>query len=204
VESALVYIQNKHLFYTLVEAATYVAFRLRAARVGDVMPELVLARIVIAMVDGRIEVIAWHGDERADQVKVPGYLQPRDLNWADSSPKDVWLLVMRGMPCRVRPTRIFLSGKDLAAVFQPPEEVEDRPRRGPQAKVMARVEATMRSDFQAGPKTREWLRTASEDVLAECYGASRDTVRKARKSVLSVAKPESKVSKPKSKLSKLG
>ncbi len=197
---------------TLAEAAAHVALRLGAARVGDEVPEFVLAQIVNAMCERLIRVVAWAdlnllGVEQAEHVEVPQYLLARDLNWDDSYPYEAWPLVMRGMLRRVRPTRIFLSKEDLDTVFSPPERAEDRPTRGPRAETRARVEAAMWSDIESGKITQERLDKMPEKVLAERYGASRDTVRKARKSVLSVdvvSKPVSKRSKPESKLSKPG
>src|SRR5262249_39527720 len=97
--------------------------------------------------------------------------------------------------------------EDLDTVFKPPERVEGRPTRGPRAETRARVEGAMRSDIESGKVTQESLKKTPEKALAAHYGASRDTVRKARNSVLSVeavSEPHSKPSKSKSKLSKAG
>ncbi len=195
-------------FITLLAAASRAA---RDLRPGDDIPECVLDRIVDAMVEGRIKVRVWAKwnpieNVEAYRVEVPKDLQPEDLNWNDSSAKGYWSLHMGAeRPVARRPILIKLSQDDLDAVFQPPEEVEDRPSRGPRAEKMAQVVAAMRSEIESGKITQEGLRKEKEKVLAGRYGVSRDTVRKARKSVLSVGavpKPKSKLSKPESKLSK--
>ena len=69
-----------------------------------------------------------------------------------------------------------------------------RPSRGPKAGIQLRVADTMRADLLSGKKTSDQLRKQTEKVLGAEYTASRDTVRKARLTVLSVetlSKPSS-------------
>ncbi len=197
----MVDVQKSDDFLTLAEAKAHVALRLGAARPSNEIP----AQIVHAMVKGKIKLIVWATTwnliavKRADAVEVPEYLQPGHLNWEDSCAHHNWLVSMGGERYWLRPFCLKLSQDDLDAVFQPPEGVKNRPSRGPRAGIRARVEAAMRAEIQSGKITPELLGKAKEKVLAAHYGASRDTVRKACKSVLSVeagSKPVSKLSKP--------
>lgn len=65
-------------------------------------------------------------------------------------------------------------------------EILHRPSRGPKAGVQDRVADAMRSDLLSGKKTRDALSKQVEKELADEYDASRDTVRKARRTVLAV------------------
>ena len=79
--------------------------------------------------------------------------------------------------------RFMLELAPFAAEHE--ETTENRPSRGPKAGISARVEGEMRRDLIAGKTTAERLRSETEKVLEGRYRASRDTVRKARKTVLS-------------------
>lgn len=68
----------------------------------------------------------------------------------------------------------------------PDIEPPHRPTRGPKSGVKARVVDAMLSDLLGGKKTRDGLRKQTEKGLAGEYSASRDTVRKARRTVLAV------------------
>jgi hypothetical protein len=63
---------------------------------------------------------------------------------------------------------------------------DHHPSRGPKAGVQLRVADAMRADLLSGKKTPDQLRKQTEKVLEAEYSASRDTVRKARLTVLSV------------------
>lgn len=54
------------------------------------------------------------------------------------------------------------------------------PKRGPKANVLGRVKEAMRRDLADGAISADALGAESEKSLADRYGASRDTVRKAR------------------------
>jgi hypothetical protein len=80
----------------------------------------------------------------------------------------------------------LLAWLDRQTATQPAQDVrQQRPRRGPKASVSSRVKLSMEQDLAAGKVTPEALRIMSEKTLAIRYGASRDTVRHARKDVLS-------------------
>ncbi len=86
----------------------------------------------------------------------------------------------------------FQPASALAA--KPAAALDHRPTRGPKAGTQLRVADAMREDLLNGKKTADQLRKQTEKVLEAEYNASRDTVRKARLSVLSVetmSKPSS-------------
>lgn len=60
-----------------------------------------------------------------------------------------------------------------------------QPKRGPKARTLKRVVAAMRLAIQSGKITEKSLEALTEKHLAAEYSASRDTVRKARRIVLS-------------------
>jgi hypothetical protein len=72
-----------------------------------------------------------------------------------------------------------------AAMVLPPSAPSSRPKRGPKAGVRQRVADAMRADLLSGRKTAVQLRQPEKTLAAE-YGASRDTIRKARYEVLAV------------------
>jgi hypothetical protein len=77
--------------------------------------------------------------------------------------------------------------KPSSAAARPLEgEPPHRPSRGPTAGTQIRVVEAMQADLLSGKKTRDGLRKQVEKALADEYDASRDTVRKARQTVLSV------------------
>ena len=86
--------------------------------------------------------------------------------------------------------RLFIREDSLAAFaagLPTPAAVGggDRPKRGPKAKTLERVVEAMRRDIELGRTTKAELDGRTEKDLEAAYAASRDTVRKARKEVLS-------------------
>jgi hypothetical protein len=99
------------------------------------------------------------------------------------------------------PREIFIRRDSLAAfIAEIPVSASDvphQPKRGPKAKTLERVVAAMRLHLREGKISGDGLRGQLEKDLAAEYGASRDTVRKARSEVLAtviMSKPSKKLS----------
>lgn len=132
-------------------------------------------------------------------VMVPYDLQPSGIDWENSRPCSPWWadrLAPSGLPVRIprhiQIDRLLIYGPDVIAALnlegRPSEEAppaSSRPSRGPKAHTLVRVVEEMRRDLSSGKVTAKRLSDESEKALASQYGASRDTIRKARNAVQS-------------------
>jgi hypothetical protein len=110
-----------------------------------------------------------------------GGWDPRaDVQWLLDKPKRAHLVPLS--------LRLFLSTENRASFAQTtgPGLVSWSPaKRGRKPETLNRVQQAMRSDIQSGRHTEASLKSMLEKNLAEQYGVSRDTARKARAMVLS-------------------
>lgn len=173
---------------------------------GKLPPETDVQRLIAtACVQGKLAAAYRRWDGGADKLEPRVWQLPHWRSYFEGGiiRLELPLLDARGQPLsdgRTAPNcerEIFVDDVTLAALVadlkpapaaasSSEHEPRHRPSRGPKALVQLRVADAMRADLLSGRKTRDQLRKQAEKALATEYRASRDTVRKARRSALSV------------------
>jgi hypothetical protein len=173
---------------------------------GKISTETDVQRLIAtACVQGKLAAAYRRWDGGADKLDPRVWQLPHWRSYFEGGiiKLELPLLDARGQPLsdgRTAPNcerEIFVDDVTLAALLaelkptsaaasNPEDEPRHRPSRGPKAGVQLRVADAMRADLLSGKRTRDQLREQPEKVLADEYGAARDTIRKARQAVLSV------------------